>query len=44
MLSKNLLAATEIAPESRLLPLRTEAEELTRILGSIIVKARGIKK
>ena len=39
-----LLAATEIAPESRLLPLRTEAEELTRILGSIIVKARGIKK
>jgi len=38
-----LLAATEIVPDSRLLPLSSEAEELTRILGSIIVKTKANK-
>ena len=36
-----LLAATEILPESRLNPISQEAEEITRILGATIVKAKG---
>ena len=36
-----LLAATEILPESRLTPIAQEAEEITRILGAILVKAKG---
>lgn len=39
-----LLAATEIIPESRLTPIAQEAEEITRILGAIIVKAKGLNK
>ncbi len=35
-----LLAATEILPESRFTPIAQEAEEITRILGSIIVKEK----
>jgi four helix bundle protein len=36
-----LLAATNILPESRLTPIAQEAEEITRILGATIVKAKG---
>lgn len=36
-----LLAATNIIPESRLTPIAQEAEEITRILGATIVKAKG---
>jgi four helix bundle protein len=36
-----LLSATEIIPEIRLSPISQEAEEITRILGAIIVKAKG---
>ncbi|GBO53889.1 hypothetical protein APA_1837 [Pseudanabaena sp. lw0831] len=39
-----LLAATEIIPEIRLSPISQEAEEITRILGAIIVKAKGTIK
>ena len=35
-----LLAATEILHTSRLTPIPQEAEEITRILGAIIVKAK----
>lgn len=31
-----LFAATNLAPEPRLCPLRTEVEELTRILGTMV--------
>lgn len=35
-----LLIAAEIMPESKLAELRDEAEELKRILGSIVVRAK----
>jgi four helix bundle protein len=36
-----LLAATNILSESRLTSIAQEAEEITRILGTTIVKAKG---
>ena len=39
-----LLTATEILPESRLTPIAQEAEEITRILGAILVKAKVKRK
>jgi len=36
-----LLAASEIVSENRLNPISQEAEEITRILGATIVKAKG---
>jgi four helix bundle protein len=38
-----LLAATGIVPDQRLTEIRVEAEELTRIIGAIIVSAKKIK-
>jgi four helix bundle protein len=38
-----LLAASKIIPAERLSELRTEVEELTRIIGSIIVSAKSKK-
>lgn len=38
-----LLAATDILPEARLKELQSEAEELMRIIGSIIVSAKTIR-
>jgi len=38
-----LLAASRIISEKRLLDLQTEAEELARIIGSIIVSAKKRK-
>jgi four helix bundle protein len=39
-----LLIATEVLPESRLLPLLTEAQELIKILAAIIVKTKQNQK
>jgi four helix bundle protein len=36
-----LLSASGVVPEDRLAGLRTEAEELMRILGAIIVSAKS---
>ena len=36
-----LLTATEVLPAQRLSELQSEAEELMRIIGSIIVSAKG---
>jgi four helix bundle protein len=38
-----LLAATEILPAAKLSDLQVEAEELTRIIGAIIVSAKSSK-
>lgn len=35
-----LLAAAKVFPDARLSPLKTEAEELSRIIGAIIVSAK----
>ncbi len=36
-----LLVATEVLPETRLLGLQSETEEMTRILGAIVSKKRS---
>lgn len=38
-----LLIATEILPETRLLPLQNEVDEITRILGKIIVSTKNFQ-
>ena len=39
-----LLVASKVVPESRVSELRDEAEQLTRIIGSIVVSARRSKR